>query len=426
MTAGAIAGFVGLVPSSTSTGVTSLAQQTRWAGAWTTAAQRATGAAGLSLDPTYFEPNWSEKGFADQTVRQVVRVTAGGTQVRIQLSNQYGGRPLHIASATIARSSAGAAVQSQSMRVLRFDGARTVTIPRGGRASSDAVPLRVRAGEHLTVSMYLSGPTGPATFHYYALATSYRSSGDHASDRQATAFTARSHSWYYLVGVDVRGAGVMSQTVVAFGDSITDGAFSTVDLDNRYPDVLADLLGRGRHAVAVVNEGIFGNRLLNDSRCFGNSALSRFHRDVLDRPEVGTLIVLEGINDIWMSDANGFSCLEPNPTVSAEQMIAAYRALIDGAHRRGIRVIGATLLPYGGFASYSHRGEAVRQVLNSWIRDTHTFDAVIDFDAVVRDPAHPDRMLPTFDSGDHLHPNDRGYEVMAEAAFSVLSRGPQR
>jgi lysophospholipase L1-like esterase len=393
----------------------------RWAGAWTASAQRATGAAGVSVDPTYFEPNWSEQGFAEQTVREVVRVTAGGTLVRIHLSNQYGAAPLRIAAATLGRTSTGAAVDPQSLRALRFAGARTVTIPAGGRATSDAVSLPVLPGQHLTVSLYLSGPSGPATFHYYALATSYRASSDHTADARATSFTARSHSWYYLVGVDVAGRLAGKEGIVTFGDSITDGGFSTVDADHRYPDVLADLLANDGHARPVLNRGIFGNRMLNDSPCFGDSALSRFRRDVLDQPLASTVVLLEGINDIWMSDADGFSCLEPNPAVTADDLIRGYRALIGAAHHRGIQVVGGTLLPYGGFASHSGRGEAVRQAVNRWIRRGHAFDAVIDFDAVMQDPAEPDRMLPAYDSGDHLHPNDQGYAAMAKAAERVLT-----
>lgn len=378
----------------------------RWRGGWAASPQAPTGV---------FGPNWAETGFARQTVRQVVRVSTGGTRARVELSNRYGRTPLKVAGATVARAGRGASVQAGSVRTLTFDGRRSTTVPAGGELLSDAAGLTVRALESVTVTLYLDAPTGPATFHALAAATSYRAAGDHRFDAGAAAFTETSQSWYYLSGVEVAGGRPAHRDgVVAFGDSITDGFGATPDADNRYPDELAERFAATGRPRSVLNQGISGNQLTHDTDWAGEKAVARFRKDVLNEPDVGTVILLEGINDIGMSEwkdgPDG-----PTPDVSVEQLIAAQRELIRQAHAKGIRVMGATLTPFKGAVYYTERGETKRDALNDWIRTSGEFDGVIDLDHALSDPADRDRMAAAYDVGDHLHPNDAGYRAMAEA-----------
>ncbi|GAA3987943.1 SGNH/GDSL hydrolase family protein [Allokutzneria multivorans] len=380
-----------------------LANQGLWTATWSAAMQRPT---------VGFAPNWSEKGFDDQTVRQVVRTSVGGASARVRLSNVFGAKPLRIKGATIARTSEGAAVRPGSVRPLTFRLSRSVEIPVGGELVSDPAPLLVAPLERLTVTLYLAEPTGPATAHVFGTTTTYRASGDHVADLGASAFTEKTTSWFYLSGVEVAGA-PRRDGVVTFGDSITDGAAATVDGFTTYPDELAERLGGKR---PVLNTGIGGNRVLNDSTCLGERAGKRFQRDVLDRPGVRSVIVLEGINDIGMSEVPGEEpCVLPNPRVSAAELIAGHLELVKRAHAKGIRVIGATMLPFKGAGYFTERGEAVRDEVNTWIRTSGVYDAVLDLDRVVADPADPDSLRPAYDSGDRLHPNDTGYRAMAAA-----------
>ena len=372
-----------------------------WAGGWAASAQPPTAG---------FAPNWSQEGFSDQSVRQVVRVTAGGPLVRIRLSTVHSG-PVALTGATIARTSEGAAVRPGSVRRLTFGHRAGVEIPAGREITSDAAALPVGPLDEVTVTLHFARPTGPTTFHEGATATSFRATGDHLSDTSAAAFTETTRSWYFLTGVDVLDTSPRRDTVVAFGDSITDGVGSTVDADNRYPDEVAERL-RGRFG--VLNEGIGGNRVLSDSPCFGEAATKRFARDVLSRPDVRSVIVLEGINDIIASEIE-FECFVPNPEVTAADLIAGHRSLIRQAHARGVRVVGGTVTPVKGFAAYNERVEAVRTELNTWIRTSGEYDAVVDFDRAMADPADADAINPAYDSGDKLHPNATGYRAMAAA-----------
>ncbi|MGV9378141.1 SGNH/GDSL hydrolase family protein [Nonomuraea sp. NPDC003707] len=369
----------------------------RWAAAWATGVQQP------SADVWY--PTWAEKGFADHSVRQAVRVTAGGSAVRIRLSNAYGTTPLRLTGASVGKAGAGAAVQAGTLRPLTFAHAASVAVPTGGQAASDPVRLAVEPGERLTVTLYFQGATGPATYHNLAMATSYRASGDHTGDLGAAAFGETNSSWFYLSGVDVYGG---EAPVATFGDSITDGYAATQDADDRYPDALARRLNGRR---PVLNLGIAGNRLLNDSACLGERGLTRFRWDVLGQPRVKTVIVLEGINDILLGMQDPTPCTTPAVKVSAADLIDGYRRLIRTAHARGVRIIGGTLLPAG----LPGEAEAVRDAVNAWIRTGGEFDAVVDFERAVADPADPDRIRPAFDSGDHLHPNPAGYRAMADA-----------
>ncbi|MFC9592735.1 SGNH/GDSL hydrolase family protein [Streptomyces sp. NPDC056944] len=393
------------------------ADGTAWRGAWAASPQSATAP---------FGPNWSQQGFENQTVRQVVRVTATGTRTRIELTNRYGTGPLRITGATVARTAAGDttaggtaaarnAVEPGSVRTLRFGHRPSVTIPAGETLLSDAVNLPVKAFESLTVTLYLADATGPATFHSFSSATSYRAEGDHRADLSGTAFRETSASWYYLSGVEVTGGRDTARRngVVTFGDSITDGVGSTADTDHRYPDELAERLAAAGRPRAVLNHGIGGNQVVNDTTWAGEKALSRFRKDVLTEPGVRTVVILEGINDIGGSGPafpGG-----PTPEVSVEKLIAGHRTLIREAHAKGLKAVGATLTPIKGSFYFTPVNEAKREAVNHWIRTSGAYDAVVDFDRAVADPSDPDRILPAYDSGDALHPNDAGYTAMAGA-----------
>lgn len=376
---------------------------------------RGGGAAAPQRPTEVFGKNWSGGGFARQTVRQVVRLSTGGEQVRITLSNRYGTAPLKVAGATVARTDRGAAVRSGSVRQLTFGHRASATVGAGGELFSDAAGLPVRPLEPVTVTLYFAAPTGPTTFHAKATATSYRATGDHRADVAATAFTETTTSWYYLSGVEVAGgAGARRDAVVTFGDSITDGYGSTVDADHRYPDVLAERCVAAGRPRSVLNAGISGNQLTRTTADFGEKAVARFPKDALNAPHVGTVILLEGINDIGMNGPAARAGA-PTPEVSVRQLISAQRELIRQAHRRGVKVIGATLTPFKGAAYYTERGEATRVALNRWLRTSGAFDGVVDLDRVVADPADRTRLAAAYDSGDHLHPSDAGYRAMAGA-----------
>lgn len=382
----------------------------RWSAAWASAMQQP------GPDHSTTGPNWSA-GFTDETLRQVIQVSAGGRRIRVRLSNLYGTGPLRITGATIARTSDGAAVMPGTVRPLTFHGARFAAIPAGQVAASDPAALPVFPLDSLTVTLYFAGSTGPATFHEDGMTSSYRAAGDHSHDSAAGAFEAEaSDSFYYLTGVDVTG-GRTRAAVVSFGDSITNGHNSTVGGNDRYSDALADPLVLARSHVAVVNAGISGNTLLNELPCFGEKGITRFERDALGQPGVRTVIFGEGENDIWDSEGDFGNCGK-TPRVTADQIIAGYQALITAAHARGIRIIGATITPfkapYIAVADFQ-RAEAIRDQVNHWIRTSGEFDAVADFARAVADPADPEQLNPAYNSGDFLHPNDAGYRAIAAA-----------
>ncbi|MFE0789491.1 SGNH/GDSL hydrolase family protein [Streptomyces mutabilis] len=384
--------------------------RTVWHGAWTTPVMRPSGA-------PWFE-TWAERGFADQSLRQIVRVNTGGTEIRIRVSNAYGTAPLHLAGAGIGRTASGAAVRPDTMRTLRFDGSPSTTVPAGGRVVSDPVALPTEPREQLTVTLYFEAATGPATYHQVSMTTTYRAAGDHHRDADATAYTDKVEpgfgSWYYLEGVETSGGRPLPHAVVAFGDSITDGFGATVDGDDRYPDVLAERLIAAGRPRPVLNAGIGSNRLLTDSPLGGDAGVSRFARDVLGQPRVGTVIVLMGINDIQGTDDPTGDAGRDDPPVTARRLIDGHRALIRASRARGVRAVGATLTPYRGAAGWSAAGEAIRAEVNEWIRSGGEYDVVVDF-ARALDPDGTGRIRDGLHIGDHLHPGPAGYRAMAEA-----------
>ncbi|MGW0699698.1 SGNH/GDSL hydrolase family protein [Streptomyces sp. NPDC002867] len=351
----------------------------------------------------------------DLTYRLVVRTSAGGSALRIRLSNAFGEQPVAFGSAWAGLRASGAAVVPGTNRALTFGGGRSVTVPPGGTVYSDPLPGTVRPGSDLAVSLYVRQAAGTATGHHMALQTSsVAPAGDHTADESATPYTRTVRSWFYLDAVVVdarRGAGA----VAALGDSITDGASSTPDTNRRWPDFLAARLRDDptTRIKGVANEGISGNKVLSDGS--GESALKRLERDVLSQRGVRTMVLFEGVNDI-----------KATPAPTAGDLIAGYRRIVERAHAAGVCVVGATVMPYEGWREWTAGGEAVRQEVNAFIRDGGLFDEVVDFDAAIRDPARPSRMLSAYDGGDHLHPNDAGMRVTAETVDTTQLRCTRR
>ncbi|MGW0842903.1 SGNH/GDSL hydrolase family protein [Streptomyces sp. NPDC002787] len=343
------------------------------------------------------------------SIRNVVHVSVGGSAVRVRVSNRLGTAALRLGAVTVARQEPGVPNSPNalpgSLRTATFGGARTVIVPAGQDRVTDPVALRVPAYGNLLVTLYTPDDSGPATYHRSARQTNFLASrGNRAADEDGSAYTTAVGSWYYVTGVDVLGSSAAG-SVVALGDSITDGSGSTADTNRRWPDRLAERLGAlpAHRRLGVLNAGISGNRLLRTG--VGPSAVDRFDADVLTRTGVRTLIVMEGINDIKGT---------PEATDPAA-FTAAYRGLVDRSHARGIRVVGATLTPYGGHGAYTAARERVRQAVNAAIRGEGIFDAVVDFDRAVRDPLRPHRIRPAYDPGDHLHFNDAGMRALADA-----------
>jgi lysophospholipase L1-like esterase len=364
-----------------------------------------------------------EGSFAGATLRQIVRSTVGGQRVRLRLSNRFGTAPLDITGVTIARpvDKAGAAIVTGTSRPVLFQGAASVRIPAGADYLSDPVDLPTAALDSLTVSIaFLSEPAGQTT-HAGARATSYLLAGDHLGDADLAGATRFEH-WFTLAGLEVERCDPVG-TVVALGDSITDGRGATTNGDDRWPDLLADRLRAARRdrAPAVINLGIGGNRLLLDG--LGPNALARFERDVLSQPGVTHLILLEGINDIGtLTRKQPASAAEHDALVA--RMIQSYAQIVAKAHSHGIKVIGGTILPFMGTDFYhpDAANEADRQAVNRWIRTRGHFDGLIDFDLAMRDPADPARLRAAYDSGDHLHPSPAGYRAMADTIDLTLLR----
>jgi lysophospholipase L1-like esterase len=352
-------------------------------------------------------------GFTNQTVRNIVYTSAGGTKVRVLVTNAFGTRPLDVGHASIALS--GSAAATGPGTPLTFRHRRSVVIKPGAAVLSDPVALRVQPLQELAVSVFLPRATGPPTEHAVAQQVNYVANGDHVLDRGGAAFTTRTFSWYFVASVDVLAPARDLGTLVALGDSITDGVNSSTNTNARWPNDLARRLHpRTGETLSVVDEGIGGNRLLNTAPCCGVSGLARFKRDVLHRAGARSVILLEGVNDIGQSDHTG-AISAPHNDISADQIIAGYRRLIAEAHAAHLRIFGATILPFRGARYWTPAGEAKREAVNDWILHSGAFDGVINFSAAVQDAGTPTMLDPAYDSGDHLHPNRRGYQAMANA-----------
>jgi lysophospholipase L1-like esterase len=357
-----------------------------------------------------------------QTLRQVVRTTTSGTRVRIRLSNLFGKQPLVIGAAHVGLSAGGARVAPGSDRALTFGGKTAVTIAPGASALSDPAALAVGALQPLAVSLYLPQKVEVSTIHGFALQTAYLNAPRDATAAADLPGAATDDSRYFLTDVEVDGPRP-ARTLAIVGDSITDGVGSGTDHDARWPDALAARLQRepALAGIGIANGGIAGNRILHDGAdpYIGPSATSRFARDGLDKPGVRWIVVLAGLNDLTATNL----LADPAQHVTVEQVEGGLRALAARAHARGVRIWAGTLMPLAGAKRFHSADiERERQAVNAWIRTSGVFDAVIDFDAALRDPADPTRLNPAYDSGDHVHPNEEGYRVMARQVDVRLLR----
>ncbi len=377
----------------------------RWVGTW-------------AASPMDNPVNPGQPSPADSTYRNIVRINAGGDSIRVLLTNEFGRIPQTIGASHVALSGANGSIQPGSDHALTFSGSTTVTIPAGAFVISDPVAMSVAPLASLAVSLYLPQQRiDDTSCHDLAMSTNYIAFGDETA--AATLSGARTiESWCFVKGIEVGADSDKAAAIVTFGDSITDGAKSTMNANRRWPDVLAERLQADKKTahLSVLNEGISGNRLLHDRT--GPNALSRFDRDVLGQAGVKYLVVLEGINDIGLVAQPR----ERSDLISTGDVLFALTQIVTRAHEHGIKVFGATLTPYEGAGYYSDVGETMRQEVNHWIRTSGTFDGVIDFDQVTRDPTKPSAFSAQADSGDHLHPGDDGYKAMASAIDLSLFR----
>ncbi|MGX1270233.1 SGNH/GDSL hydrolase family protein [Streptomyces phaeoluteigriseus] len=384
-----------------------------WVGSWAAA-------------PVGSEPLTEPDGTAGRTVRNVVHTSVGGTSARITLSNLYGTSPLTATAVTLAVAAGddSPAADPATLRRLTFGGRPTVSVPAGEQAVSDAVPLAVPRDHDVLVSLYTPTSAGPVTFHHRAQQTSYTADGDHTADVTGAPYTGQNTYWRYVTALDVL-SHEADGTLVAFGDSITDGASSTHGANRRWPDVLSDRLhaslsdGDDAPRYGVVNAGISGNRVLTDGagRPANNpSGLNRFDRDVLGRPNVKAVVIDLGVNDI----------LRSRNTADPDAILDGLRDLVRRAHAHGIKTVGTTLLPFHGHRGYTDAREDVRRRINAAIRSGSVYDTVVDVDRAMHDPYDPRRLKSEYDSGDHLHPSDRGYRKMARLIEWGQLRGAGR
>ena len=391
------------------------AQEPQWVGTWGASPLPPTPAAG---------PFPASPSFNDQTVRQVVRLSVGGERVRLRLTNEYGTKPLIVGAARVALADGAGKLVAGTEHVVTFGGQPAATISAGAPLLSDPIDLKVSDLATLSVSLYLQGETGACTCHATGMQEAYVSAkGDFTQGTFAPAQTIGMRA--FLSGVEVLAP--RAQAIVVLGDSISDGVGSTPNANRRWPDLFAERLSARRGGVrfGVVNHGVSGNQVLADGA--GESALTRFDRDVLSVPGVSHVIVFEGVNDLGLGYGKfegPIAALMPPPTVkpTLDAMTAGYRQLIARARSKGLKIYGATIAPYEGAAYYSAEGDAVRQALNDWMRTSKEFDGVLDFDKAFRDPAKPARMKEEFQSGDHLHGSDAGYRAVADSVDLGLFR----
>ena len=388
-----------------------LAAQDHWVATWGTAELLARGPAPApnpnAPPPKQGAPTINARGFHDQTVRMMARASMPGKRVRVKLENAFGAAPVKVGAAHIALREKDSAITAGTDRALAFNGKPDVTIGSGAVIVSDPVDLTIPALAEVAVSLYFPDATGAPTNHATALHNTYTVEGD-ATARTAFEEPTVTQSYYYLAAIDVM-APANAFSIVTYGDSITDGARSANESDHSWPALLAGRLAAKKETqhIGIANMGIGGNRVLRDGA--GVSAVVRFDRDVLSQSGVKWVMLLEGINDI------GREASQPAEMVEASDIIGGYKQIIDQAHTHGLKIAGCTLTPYGGAGYQREHGEAVREAVNEWIRTGGAFDAVVDFEKATRDDSKPPKIKADFDPGDHLHPNNAGYEAMADA-----------
>jgi lysophospholipase L1-like esterase len=384
------------------------ASSENWVGAWSTS------------PISFVDTGISNEGFNNTSLRQIIHPHIDGSKIRIKLSNLYGIKAVTFKSVHVALQDVGASILPGTDRKVTFkSGQSTVSILPGAEVWSDPVNLQILDCHNLAVSLYIAGVSGPATWHPMALQKNYISnSGDHTADLQASAYVKTTTSWFWLTGVEVVADETAKGTLVILGDSISDGNHSTIDANQRWPDYLARRIRKEspQYQLAVLNQGISGNFLFADVSGCGLKTSDRLEHDVLQQNKLKAVILLIGINDIGHRH-----CYDPN------RMIAAMKEIIARVHAKGARIYGGTLTPFAVRANrpgyFTPEGELTRQTVNNWIRTSCAFDGVIDFDRALRDPKNPLTMLSLYDSGDHLHPNDAGYEAMANAVDLGILKG---
>jgi lysophospholipase L1-like esterase len=376
----------------------SAAFATQWVGTWATSP--------FGGDPWHQIPT-----IVDSTLRQIVHTSIAGQALRVRFTNEFGTEPLRIGAATVALSAGESAIQPASAHAVTFGGQPSISIPPGAEALSDPVDFATPAFADLAVSIFLPlQQVSNVSVHSSAQQTNYIQTGNEVTAPSLSAPVSNA-SWYFLKGVDVQPVAPHSAAVVAFGDSITDGAYATTNQNHRWPDDLAVRLHNNpaTASLAVLNEGIGGNCVL--ITCAGPNALARFDRDVLAQSGVRYVIVLESINDIGRLHTPN----RPDYHLTAEDLEQGLSQLVARAHEHGIKVIGATITPYQGAGYSTAQGEQIREAVNTWIMTSGVFDGAVDFDKATQDPAHPLAFASQYDSGDHLHPNDAGYAAMADS-----------
>jgi lysophospholipase L1-like esterase len=379
--------------------------QQSWVGTWATSP--------FDGDPWHGVPT-----LVDSTLREIVHTSIAGNAVRVQLTNEFGREPLRVDAVTVAMSTGTSSVDAATLHNLTFGNSPSIVIPAGAEAVSDPVVMPIPAAANLAVSIYLPlQQVSDVSVHSSAQQDNFIAQGNHVRDASFNEPVV-TPSWYFLKGVDVQAADANAAAVVAFGDSITDGALSTQNANHRWPDYLAARL-KANPATAnlsVLDQGIGGNCIL--IHCVGPNALARFDRDVLAQTGVKYLIVLEGINDIGRLHSPNL----PEYKLTAEDLEQGLMQMVARAHVHGIKVFGATLTPYKGAGYFTEKGEQIREALNQWILTSGVFDGTIDFDKATRDPANPQVFSQQADGGDHLHPKDPGYQIMGDSIDLSLFR----
>ncbi|WEG14675.1 SGNH/GDSL hydrolase family protein [Pullulanibacillus sp. KACC 23026] len=355
----------------------------------------------------------SKSGFVNQTIRMIVHPHMEGKKLRIHLTNEFGAQDVALQAIHVAISANGASTSIGTDHTVTFEGKQTVVLPKGGTLTSDVIPLRLKKNQNLVVSLYVKQPSGNVTWHRYSMQDTYVATGNHVSDHLSTAFGKTYQEWFWLSGVDVQAASSVKGTIAVIGDSMVNGNHSTPNANLRWTDDLARRLNEDMpNTWSVVSSGISGNRLLSQPPEKGLKAANRIQRDAFNLTGIKAIIISEGMNDIRHANAS-------NGPIS-NQIIAEMKQLISGGHKRGLKVYGATLTPFKGENLYSQTGEETREAVNHWIRTSHEFDGVIDFDKAVRDPKHPKQYRSDYQAGDHFHPNDKGYQAMADAINLTL------